>query len=183
MTVLAIDTATPYLVLGLPHAEGAWRLDRRHAEALFTHLEAFLQTHRVSLKAIRGIVVGQGPGSYTGVRIGVSAALGLGRALGVPVVGVDTLAGIALRYRGTVTPALSARSGRVYTATYRVPASQTPSAPHLEVVHPPHKTRLEALPFLEGCVVVDEPPSGRALAVWGRAQLQAGRRGVSVHYL
>ncbi len=183
MTVLAIDTATPYLVLGLPHAEGAWRLDRRHAEALFTHLEAFLQAHRVSLKEVQGIAVGQGPGSYTGVRIGVSAALGLGRALGVPVVGVDTLAGVALRYQGTLTPVLSARSGRVYAATYRVPAAPPPDAPALEVVRAPHKTTLEALTGLEGGVVMDEPPSGRALALLGRAQLQAGRRGVSVHYL
>ncbi|MCL6567888.1 MAG: tRNA (adenosine(37)-N6)-threonylcarbamoyltransferase complex dimerization subunit type 1 TsaB [Meiothermus silvanus] len=77
MRVLALDTATPYLVLGLNEAERAVRLGRRHAEALWTELEAFLADCRTSLREIEGIAVGQGPGSYTGLRIGVSAGLGL----------------------------------------------------------------------------------------------------------
>lgn len=174
--VLALDTATPYLVLGLPHAERALRLERRHAEALWAELKRFLEEAQTPLESLQGIAVGQGPGSYTGLRIGVAAGLGLGRGRAIPVVGVDTLAGVALRYQGTVTVAQQARGEWVYAATYRLEGGQA-----IPVVSPHrvHRAKLVS----QGLLVLDEPPSGQALARLGAARLQSGARGVEPLYL
>lgn len=170
--VLAIDTATAFLVLGLPGSERSIRLDRRHAEALFGELESFLKWAGCGLERLEGIAVGRGPGSYTGLRIGISAGLGLARGLGVPLVGVDTLAGVAGRYQGSVRVAHSARSGLVYTATYRV-------HDEVEALTPAEKRPLEGLDPNS----LDEPPSGRVLARLGARLLRSGQRGVEPLYL
>jgi len=177
--VLALDTATPFLVLGLPQAERAVRLGRRHAEALWPELEAFLADCRVRLADLEGIAVGRGPGSYTGLRIGVSAGLGLARGLGIPAVGVDTLMGVALRYRGLVTVAHTARNRLVYAAAYRVTDGEHPEVKELR---PPRKIPLEQLEG-EGVFSLDEPPSGRALAHLGSLALRSGKRGIEAVYL
>ncbi|WP_027893242.1 tRNA (adenosine(37)-N6)-threonylcarbamoyltransferase complex dimerization subunit type 1 TsaB [Calidithermus chliarophilus] len=172
MQVLALDTATPFLVLGLPTHERVLRLDRRHAERLFGELEDFLAWAGTSLEELEGIAVGQGPGSYTGLRIGIAAGLGLARGLGVPLVGVDTLAGVAGRYRGTVTVAHATRNGYAYAATYRVDDT-------VQTLAPPRKQRLEELEPAS----LDEPPSGRVLARLGVERLRRGEWGVEPLYL
>ncbi|RIH88379.1 tRNA threonylcarbamoyladenosine biosynthesis protein TsaB [Meiothermus luteus] len=174
--VLALDTATPYLVLGLPHAERALRLERRHAEVLWAELEQFLEEAQTPLESLQGIAVGRGPGSYTGLRVGIAAGLGLGRGRALPVVGVDTLAGVALRYQGTVTVAHQARGEWVYAAVYRLRGQQA-----IPVAPPGRVRRAELEP--QGLLVLDEPPSGRALAQLGVARLQSGARGVEPLYL
>ncbi|WP_457633913.1 tRNA threonylcarbamoyladenosine biosynthesis protein TsaB, partial [Oceanithermus desulfurans] len=68
MNVLAIDTATPYLVLGTLDAERTLRRGRRHAETLIADLEAFLAGVGLEPGRLELIVVGEGPGSYTGIR-------------------------------------------------------------------------------------------------------------------
>lgn len=170
--VLAIDTATAFLVLGLPASERIIRLDRRHAEALFGELESFLQWAGCGLEQLQGIAVGRGPGSYTGLRIGISAGLGLARGLGIPLVGVDTLAGVAGRYRGTVRVAHSTRGGFVYTASYHV-------HDEIRALTPAEKRPIEGLDPHS----LDEPPSGRVLAGLGARLLRSGQRGVEPLYL
>lgn len=174
--VLALDTATSYLVLGLPHAERAIRLGRRHAEMLWGELEAFLYQAGVGLRELEGIAVGRGPGSYTGLRVGIAAGLGLARGLGVPVTGVETLEATALRYREQVTVAHTTRNGLCYTASYRIEGAK------LESLQAPHRSRLDALQPA-GLFVLDEPPSGRALAHLGIKALQAGRTLIEPLYL
>ncbi|GEM86828.1 tRNA (adenosine(37)-N6)-threonylcarbamoyltransferase complex dimerization subunit type 1 TsaB [Meiothermus granaticius NBRC 107808] len=174
--VLALDTATPYLVLGLPHAERAVHLGRRHAEALWAELEDFLARHQVSKHHLEGIALGRGPGSYTGLRVGIAAGLGLGRGLEIPVVGVDTLAGVALRYQGEVSVAHTARNGLGYAAHYRVTGS---SAQELRA---PQRIRLAEWRPL-GRLSLDEPPSGRALARLGQQALRREQTGVEGLYL
>ncbi len=174
--VLALDTATSYLVLGLPHAERAVRLERRHAEVLWSELEAFLRQAGVELRALEGIAVGRGPGSYTGLRVGIAAGLGLARGLGVPITGIDTLEAVALRYQGLVTVVHRTRNELCYTACYAVEGVQA------QIVHPPQRARLaEVQP--KGLVTIDEPPSGRALAALGWAALKARRAEVEPLYL
>ncbi|HEU4740881.1 MAG TPA: tRNA (adenosine(37)-N6)-threonylcarbamoyltransferase complex dimerization subunit type 1 TsaB [Meiothermus sp.] len=175
MRVLALDTATPFLVLGLPEAERAVRLERRHAEALWPELEAFLADCHVSLREIEGIAVGRGPGSYTGLRIGISAGLGLARGLGIPLVGVDTLAGVAMRYRGPVTVAHTTRNRLVYAATYD-------AGEELRELEAPRRIALDQLKP-EGMFSLDQPPSGQALARLGAEALGAGKRGIVALYL
>lgn len=174
--VLAIDTATPYLVLGLPHAERAIRLERRHAEVLWPELEAFLRQTGVSLKKLTGIAVGRGPGSYTGLRVGIAAGLGLARGLGIPVAGVDTLEAVALRHQGSVTVVQRTRNALCYTACYVVEGAQA------QVVQPPQRARFdEVVPT--GLMTIDEPPSGQALAALGLAALKARPGRVEPLYL
>ena len=99
-TLLAIDTAAPRLQLALQH-DGATdisidALAQGHAELLFPRLAALLARNGVGYKDIERIAVTTGPGSFTGLRIGLSAARGLGLALGVPVLGIPSLLALSL---------------------------------------------------------------------------------------
>jgi len=174
--VLALDTATPYLVLGLGQAERAIRLERRHGERLAAELKRFLADASRRIEEIEAIAVGQGPGSYTGLRVGVAFALGLGRGLGVPVVGVDTLSAVAARAQGLVAAGLTARNGAVYAGLYRVEGG-------VSALEGPMKTDLQGFFALPGCHLLDAPPSGRALAMLGEKALNEGVRGVQPRYL
>lgn len=174
--ILALDTATPYLVLGLPHLGRTVRLGRRHAEVLWAELEGFLHEAGVDKAQLRGIAVGRGPGSYTGLRVGIAAGLGLGRGLGIRVVGVDTLQGVALKYTGHVTVAHLTRNGLCYTASYQV------HHPLAQAFQPPHKARLAELQPA-GLLSIDEPPSGPALSLLGRQALERGDTGIEALYL
>lgn len=98
---LGLDTATPFLSLALwwpvddRVAREHQQVERRLAAALAPAIASFLRRHGVAPGELGGIGVGVGPGSYTGARVGVAWALGAGRALGIPVVGGDTLAALA----------------------------------------------------------------------------------------
>lgn len=126
MWVLTLDTATPYLALGVFQGEkGLGRvvhLGRRHDEALFDLLKGFLAEAGVGLEDIGALVLGQGPGSYTGLRIALAAGEGLALALGAKVYGVSSLLAAAwpfLEEEGPpLTPLFTARNGVYYGATY-----------------------------------------------------------------
>jgi tRNA threonylcarbamoyl adenosine modification protein YeaZ len=173
--VLAIDTATPYLVLGTQNQERAIRMGRRHAELIFSELEVFMQACGLQPRELSAVVVGQGPGSYTGIRIGIAAALGISQGLNIPVVGVDTLAAIAARQRGEVTAVLSAPKSQVYSACYAV-------GDELETLEPPSARSAQEI-VSQGCLLWDWPPSGQALATLGIQALQKGATGILPIYL
>jgi tRNA threonylcarbamoyladenosine biosynthesis protein TsaB len=94
--VLVIDTATTRAVLALGDADGTVRRERswdagyRHAEELVPGIETLLQEASLEAAQLRAIVVGTGPGAFTGLRVGIATAKGLAHALGVPIVGVST---------------------------------------------------------------------------------------------
>jgi len=176
VNVLAIDTATPYLVLGTASYERALWRGRRHAETLLGDLEEFLEAAGLAREEIELVCVGEGPGSYTGLRVGAAAGMGLARALNVPLVGAPTLAAVAARRHGRVRAALSARSGHVYTALYQV----GPAGP--AALGEPVKLETAALPD-DACLLIDQPPSGIALARLGAAAFAAGKRGLNTVYL
>ncbi len=99
--LLAIDTAAPRLQLALLRADGGIDVSiddiaQGHAEYLFPRLAALLDRNRLAYKDLTRIAVTTGPGSFTGLRIGLAAARGLGLALGIPVVGVPTLLALSL---------------------------------------------------------------------------------------
>jgi tRNA threonylcarbamoyladenosine biosynthesis protein TsaB len=92
----------------------------RHAEALLPSLDFLLRHERIERSAIRGVVVGNGPGSFTGVRIAAATARGLALGLGVPLYAFSTLAALALDLAAVrpVCALLDARRGEVYAASY-----------------------------------------------------------------
>ena len=125
MITLALDTSTPFLTLALQWPGGelaaAERIERAHAERLADGVQALFNEAGLAFQAER-VVIGCGPGSYTGVRIGASYALALARVWGAPLLGVSTLCSLLPAGAGRYAPALDARKGQVYGALYEVTA-------------------------------------------------------------
>ncbi len=94
--ILAIDTATTRIVvaLGSPdgQSEGAatWEAGYRHGETLLATTSRFLAELNIRRSRLSAIVVGIGPGAFTGLRVGMATAKGLAHGLGLPIVGIST---------------------------------------------------------------------------------------------
>lgn len=127
MKWLTIDTSTAVLGIGIMDEETVWaemttHLKRHHSERLLPSIQHLLQETNIPLNDIGGVAVTRGPGSYTGVRIGVTTAKVLAWALNIPLVGVSSLAALAVngeRFPGCIIPMWDARRERVYTGRYR----------------------------------------------------------------
>lgn len=92
-----------------------------HAEKLHVFIEEIIAESNISVQDLAAIAVSQGPGSYTGLRIGVSAAKGLCYALNIPLIAVDTLETLASRVsisEGKIIPMLDARRMEVYSEIF-----------------------------------------------------------------
>ena len=92
-----------------------------HAEKLHVFFEAILKENNLTFKNLSAIAISQGPGSYTGLRIGVSAAKGLSYSLDIPLIAVDTLASLASQVKfndGIIIPMIDARRMEVYSAIF-----------------------------------------------------------------
>ena len=92
-----------------------------HAELLHVYIEDVLAAAGIHFKNLAAIAVSKGPGSYTGLRISVSAAKGLCFALNIPLIAVDTLQSLAKQVKtntGIIIPMLDARRMEVYSAVY-----------------------------------------------------------------
>lgn len=94
--LLVIDTATTHAVVALGTIAGrlaearAWRAGYRHGEELLGHVESLLHDRATLLAGLGGLVVGTGPGAFTGLRVGIATAKGLAHALRVPLAGIPT---------------------------------------------------------------------------------------------
>jgi hypothetical protein len=94
--ILAFDTATTVAVVALGDAAGrllaesSWSAGYRHGEELLARIDALLSGAGVQLGALAGVVVGTGPGAFTGLRVGLATAKGLAHGLRIPIVGVAT---------------------------------------------------------------------------------------------
>ncbi len=92
-----------------------------HAERLHVFIEEIIKESGITFQDISAIAVSQGPGSYTGLRIGVSAAKGLCFALDIPLIAVDTLQVLASQAKvsnGLIIPMIDARRMEVYSAIF-----------------------------------------------------------------
>lgn len=92
-----------------------------HAEKLHVFIEQVLLESQLRFSDLQAVAVSQGPGSYTGLRIGVSAAKGLCYALNIPLIAVDTLQVLAAQVQvaeGLIVPMIDARRMEVYSAIY-----------------------------------------------------------------
>ena len=128
-TVLALDTATPAVIAAVLRRDadgGIATLAQRitvdahaHAESLTPNVVAAAADAGVRLAEVDAVVVGCGPGPFTGLRVGMATAAAYGHALGVPVYGVCSLDAIGVLTTGEVLVITDARRREVYWARYR----------------------------------------------------------------
>lgn len=134
MITLAIECATETVGLALLEgeeirAEFYLGPGKHHAELLLPALEKLLALSDTPVEKIDLLVCTTGPGSFTGVRMGVSTVKGLALALGKPIVGVSTLETLAMNAfppRGLICALLDARRDQVYAGLYGMEADEFP---------------------------------------------------------
>ncbi|HHU92675.1 MAG TPA: tRNA (adenosine(37)-N6)-threonylcarbamoyltransferase complex dimerization subunit type 1 TsaB [Halanaerobiaceae bacterium] len=127
MLTLGIDTSTEICALGLADEVGIlgeinFRLINRHGEELHSNLDFLLSSTGKKISDLEGLCIGTGPGSFTGLRIGLTAARTLAQVRELPIVGVSSLDLLAYNLSSTgawLVPVIDARRQRVYTALYR----------------------------------------------------------------
>ncbi|WP_029107019.1 tRNA (adenosine(37)-N6)-threonylcarbamoyltransferase complex dimerization subunit type 1 TsaB [Mycobacterium sp. URHD0025] len=129
MNVLTIDTATPAVSAGVVRraedgtvetlAERVTVDARAHAEQLTPNVLGAVSDAGISVADLDAVVVGCGPGPFTGLRVGMASAAAFGHALGVPVHGVCSLDAIGIHTDGDVLVVTDARRREVYWAHYR----------------------------------------------------------------
>ncbi|MDP2921751.1 MAG: tRNA (adenosine(37)-N6)-threonylcarbamoyltransferase complex dimerization subunit type 1 TsaB [Candidatus Omnitrophota bacterium] len=126
MKILGIDTSSKFLNIALAEdsdiiKEESFLLDRTHSSELVPKIKELLKRSRVLVKKIDAFVIGLGPGSFTGLRIGVSAVKGFGIATGKPCIGVASIDAIALnavKDGVAIIPVIDAKREQVYAAIY-----------------------------------------------------------------
>ena len=127
--VLALDTSTPAVVTGVLAcgddgeitvlAERVLVDSRAHAELLTPNVIAAVAESGLTMAELQAVVVGCGPGPFTGLRVGMATAAAYGHALGIPVHGVCSLDAIGGQTTGEVLVVTDARRREVYWARYR----------------------------------------------------------------
>ena len=126
--LLAIDTSTDTASLALVQdsqvlAELTWRCEKNHSVELLPRLADLLGRSKSNLQSINSIIVAKGPGSFNGLRVGVSTAKGLVFSLGIPIVGISTLEVEAYQHAETnlpICPIFNAGRGEIATAIYQM---------------------------------------------------------------
>ena len=175
--VLAIDTATPAVTAGVV-ADGevvAERVSvdaRAHAERITPNVLAALAEADLTMADLDAVVVGCGPGPFTGLRVGMATAAAYGHALGVPVHGVCSLDAIGGQTTGETLVVTDARRREVYWARYRDgvridgPAVSAPADVNLGVAQAVAGSPEHAAPFgLPICEPSYPTPAGLIAAV------------------
>ena len=124
--ILALDTATPAVTAGIVRGDDLAVLAQRvtvdaraHAERLTPNVLAALAGAGLTMGDLDAVVVGCGPGPFTGLRVGMATAAAYGHALGIPVRGVCSLDAIGVRTSGDTLVVTDARRREVYWARYR----------------------------------------------------------------
>jgi tRNA threonylcarbamoyl adenosine modification protein YeaZ len=162
--VLAIDTSTPTVTAGVVAdghvlAERVTVDPRAHAERITPNVLAAIADAGRSMADLNAVVVGCGPGPFTGLRVGMATAAAYGHALGVPVYGVCSLDAVGGQTTGAVLVVTDARRREVYWARYRdgvrvdgpgvnAPADVDPG-PAQSVAGSPDHAALFGLPCIE----------------------------------
>lgn len=144
--VLAIDTTTEFGSLALADGDTVLAVEPLqspdgYGHVLFEHIAALLAARNLDLSDIALFAAAAGPGTFTGIRVGLAAAKGLAAALGKPAAGISNLQALALLGEGPRRAAvLDARRGEIYGAVYDgnarplTPETVTPFAAWLETL-------------------------------------------------
>lgn len=200
---LIIDTSTDFASLGLAEAAGilaetTWCCGQSHTIQLLPQLEKLLSQNKLTLRDTRAVVVARGPGSFNGLRVGMSVAKGLAFALSVPLVGISTLEAEAYLHSDADLPVCAvfdAGRGEIAAALFRLNGSgwrrlvdehittleglsTLVTGPTVFCGDPAEKMKSALVERLGDCAVV--PPTGsagrrlRPLAQLGMKRLEAG---------
>ncbi|HEY3996849.1 MAG TPA: tRNA (adenosine(37)-N6)-threonylcarbamoyltransferase complex dimerization subunit type 1 TsaB [Mycobacterium sp.] len=177
--VLALDTATPAVTAGIVRLDDLSVLAecvtvdaRAHAERLTPNVISALDDSGLTMSDLDAVVVGCGPGPFTGLRAGMATAAAYGHALGIPVHGVCSLDAIGVRTSGDILVVTDARRREVYWARYRdgvrthgpsvnAPADVDPGRARAVAGSPEHASLFD----LPRCEPVCPTPAGLVAAV------------------
>ena len=166
--ILAIDTSTPAVIAAVLRRDDDGRIGplaeritvdaRAHAELLTPNVVAAVADAGLTLSRIDAVVVGCGPGPFTGLRVGMATAAAYGHALGVPVFGVCSLDAIGGQTSGQVLVVTDARRREVYWARYSdgvrvdgpgvAAAADVPAGPSEQVAGSPQQCASFDLPTI-----------------------------------
>lgn len=132
MPILALDTATLVSSVALATretvvAELTLQTRKTHSQQLLPHIEQLLALAETSKEAVEAVAASIGPGSFTGLRIGLATAKALAYALQIPLVGVPTLEALAYGCPvpgAVLAPTMDAQKGNIYLALYRWQANR-----------------------------------------------------------
>ncbi len=127
MRLLGIDTSTFLGSVALSEgkrlvAEEQLGIETTHSERLLSTITHLLSAVKWSIDEIDAVAVSTGPGSFTGIRIGMATAKGIALGLGRPIIGFSSLLVLAhngMHYKGNVVPIIDAKRSEVYSAVYR----------------------------------------------------------------
>ena len=144
MKILGIETSTPRAGLAIVDgeriiAEAILPGEVTHSASLIPTLDGMLKEHNIGLKDLRGIAVGIGPGSFTGIRLGLAVARGLSFSLGIPIRGVCGFDNVLAECEVTasrICPLINAHSYGFYTAVYEKKGRSFTRAGELFVCQP-----------------------------------------------
>jgi tRNA threonylcarbamoyl adenosine modification protein YeaZ len=198
--ILAIDTSTDNASLALVQGDETvtelnWRCEQNHTVELLPHLARLLED-KGGIGSISGVIVGKGPGSFNGLRAGISTAKGLAFSLGIPIVGISSLEVVAYEHAGSglpICPIASAGRGEIATAIYQRKDNSWRQlvAEHITTVDalcsaitaktifcgefaPQVAGELEKRLKEKAIIAAAEPPRARLLAELGRQRFEAG---------
>jgi tRNA threonylcarbamoyl adenosine modification protein YeaZ len=124
--IVAIDSSTNIASLALAQdkvlAQVSWRCGQNHSVELLPRLTQLLKEAKVSLKDTSVVIVAKGPGSFNGLRVGLSTAKGLAFSLGVPIIGISSLEAEAYGHAQSnlpICPVFNAGRGEIAVALYQ----------------------------------------------------------------
>ena len=144
MNILAVDTATESCSIACTSnrdviIESTLQKKQTHSKHLFGIILSVLQLVGLRLDQLDGFAVTKGPGSFTGVRIGMSAVKGLSMATHKPIVGISTLEALAMQAATPsmlICPMIDARRKEIYSAGYRLTEGRLSLASREQVMVP-----------------------------------------------
>jgi tRNA threonylcarbamoyl adenosine modification protein YeaZ len=180
MRILAIDTALEACSAAVldtehpdPQAHESLPMQRGHAEALMPLIARVLQRAKLDFAALDRIAVTTGPGSFTGLRVGIAAARGIALAAGKPAIGLSTLAAFAAPFIAAddtlpVVVAIDARHDHVYLQVFG-PGGRTVVSPRLASLREALRASATGAPRITGTaaklLVASWPAGERAPSV------------------
>ena len=126
--IFAINTSTPQFSIALMKKEGILIEEyivspgRRNFRAFMPIVHSIFESTGSMIEELKAIIVAMGPGSFTGLRVGLSVGKGIAHGLQIPIIGVSSLESMAAQLPYTpyvLCPMISSRSGEVFTALFR----------------------------------------------------------------